>query len=79
MSPEALTMKDFFVEETLPRLRGDFDFIIITPGVMDADFNEKLIVSYFIFEKELCVNVVINIYYACNNNCAIAFAGLLYV
>ena len=50
MSPEALTTKDFFEEEeTLPRLRGDFDFIIITPGVMVADFNEKLIVSYFIF------------------------------
>ena len=44
MSPEALTAKDFFeAEETLPRLRGDFDFIIVTPGVMDADFNEKLI------------------------------------
>ena len=49
MSPEALTTRaDFFVDDTLPRLRGDFDFIIITPGVMDADFNEKLIVSYFI-------------------------------
>jgi len=49
VSPEALTTKDFFAEEeTLPRLRGDFDFIIVTPGVMDADFNEKLIVSYFI-------------------------------
>ena len=50
MSPEALTAKDFFEEEeTLPRLREDFDFIIITPGVMDEDFNEKLIIaSYFI-------------------------------
>jgi len=47
VSPEALTTKDFFeAAETLPRLRGDFDFIVITPGVMDADFNEKLIVFY---------------------------------
>ena len=44
VSPEAFTTKDFFeAEETLPRLRGDFDFIIVTPGVMDADCNEKLI------------------------------------
>ena len=65
MSPEALTTKDFFEEEeTLPRLRGDFDFIIVTPGVTDADFNEKLIASSFIFsrlEKELCANAVLNI------------------
>jgi hypothetical protein len=50
VSPEALTTKDFFEEEeTLPRLRGDFDFIIITPGVMDADFNEKLIFVCVLF------------------------------
>jgi hypothetical protein len=52
VSPEALTTKDFFEEEeTLPRLRGDFDFIIITPGVMDADFNEKLIVCLILYLK----------------------------
>jgi len=51
VSPEALTTTaDFFVDESLPRRLGeDFDFIIITPGVMDEDFNEKLIIaSYFI-------------------------------
>ena len=74
MSPEAFTTKDFFeAEETLPRLRGDFDFIIVTPGVMDADCNEKLI-SCVLFEKELCVNVAINIYYA--RVILITFAGL---
>jgi|TARA_B110000444_G_C18597870_1_gene481608 hypothetical protein len=50
VSPEAFTTKDFFeAEETLPRLRGDFDFIIVTPGVMDADFNEKLIFVCVLF------------------------------
>jgi len=49
VSPEALTRTaDFFVDETLPRLRGDFDFIVVTPGVMDADFNEKLIIPRLI-------------------------------
>ena len=36
--------------------------------------NSSLCVSYFIFEKELCVNVAINIYYA--RVILITFAGL---
>jgi len=49
VSPEALTAKDFFEEEeTLPRLREDFDFITITPGVMEDVFKEKLIVLFYL-------------------------------
>jgi len=50
VSPEALTTTaDFFVDETLPRRLGeDFDFIIITPGVMEDVFKEKLIVLFYL-------------------------------